>query len=364
MELDGLRAIAIMLVMCEHGGVPFVPGGSVGVDVFFALSGFLITSIIVKEWGRDRSVRLCRFYMNRVLRLVPALVVVTLAVYLFVQLVLPTNPYITPPTTSGLPYVWGYIGNWREAIHAHSGGLGLLSHAWSLAVEEQFYILWPIALVLLLRRGVDRRRLAVGTVGLASCLLGWGIVVSVLPINGGVYARTYFGSDTHSAGLMLGCALALWLSIPHRQLRFRVPLFLGGATLVVYLALNLNQSQWAPAPTFFLASLGTCMMIAAIVEGTPRGVTATLGSRPVSYVGRISYGVYLWHYPMYYGLAWLPFFYGHAHAGWFWIIKGTAPLAVAALSYRFVEQPFLALKTRGALPTPDPLLLAETIQSP
>ena len=149
--LDGLRGVAVLAVLGFHGGVPFMRGGFLGVDVFFVLSGFLITSLLYEEWRRTGAIRLRAFYMRRVLRLLPALILLLLALTIY-AIWLPW-PDQRARLRAEIAFTLLYVANWALAFRLVPD-LGFLAHAWSLAIEEQFYLVWPLALLLLLRSGV------------------------------------------------------------------------------------------------------------------------------------------------------------------------------------------------------------------
>ncbi|HET9690764.1 MAG TPA: acyltransferase, partial [Acidimicrobiales bacterium] len=201
--LDGLRAVAVLSVLGYHLYEPHVlPSGYLGVDLFFVLSGFLITTGLVDEFDAGGGVVFGRFYVRRALRLLPAALAVVLVA---LGLALATlHGDLRHQTLVGLPWIVLYAGNWARAVGASS--LGVLANLWSLAVEEQFYLLWPVVLVAFLSRRVARERLAAALVALAAVEVAYR---EVLFHTGVSVERLVNGIDTHSDGLLLGCALAL-----------------------------------------------------------------------------------------------------------------------------------------------------------
>lgn len=336
--LDGVRAAAVGSVMLYHLYRPhLLPGGYLGVDVFFVLSGFLITWGLVTEWDRDGGVSYRRFYLRRALRLLPALGGVLALAAVLVGTSLQGSQRAS--TVAGIPWIIFYVGNWARAIGASD--LGALAHLWSLAVEEQFYLLWPLLLVALLRARLRRQGIAAGLVGLA---VVEAIYREALYRSGISVERLVNGLDTHSDGLMAGCAVALLLSsgalrrAPARALKVGA---WASATLLVVLAEtgNGNSSfQWG----YPLAALGAAVVIAALVIDPPGGLNAVLGSRPAVWVGRRSYGLYVWSYPIYYALPWPRGFTGWPRD----LAEIGLSFVVAATSYRILESPFLRLKHR------------------
>jgi len=304
-ELDGLRGIAVILVIGSHAWIPgFGLGAPAGVTLFFVLSGFLITSLLVSERERTGRVDLVAFYMRRALRLLPALYAFVLVTIVGYGLGLWANK---PADPFAIVAVLGYVGNWASAAGVEPGMFG---HTWSLAVEEQFYILWPAVLLLALRLG-ERRTTAIVLLSLAILVLPWREFV----MNTGGYLRAYVGTDTQADALFFGCAIAL--------LGTRLPSWAGWLGIAGLVAV---AEKWGNiVPFFSLSAVASALAVA--------GCPAALGWRPLAYIGRISYGLYLWHYLF----IW---------SGIPWPVAIAATLATASISYRYLEQPFLRLKER------------------
>jgi peptidoglycan/LPS O-acetylase OafA/YrhL len=263
-ELDGLRAIAVLLVMGSHFGVPgFSSGGFVGVTLFFVLSGFLITGVLTKERLETGHASLPRFYLRRAARLLPALAVVLIVVGTALVAVGDVGVGVVG-VTSALAYV-------SNLVVAGGGNIGPLEHTWSLAIEEQFYLVWPAVLLVLWTR---RRAL------IAVALLGI-VLATVLRIGADPWWGYHF-TLTRADAVLVGCLLAL---VP---ISFRA----GWLALVVLLIVTLAPldpgwlTEWMLLPVAVAAGLA--------VIAAPR----VLGLRPLAYVGQISYGLYLWHFPM------------------------------------------------------------------
>jgi peptidoglycan/LPS O-acetylase OafA/YrhL len=336
--LDGLRAFAVLTVMAAHLNDPhFFAGGGLGVDVFFVISGFLITSILLGEQDKRGRVGFGAFYARRALRLFPALVVV-LAV---VAVVCATDSHIflAHETLAGIPWIVLYAGNWLRAF-SHAASLGVLGHTWSLAVEEQFYLIWPVIFVFGIGRIGDRRRAAALLVSAALAVMAYRAVVLA---HGWSINRVSNGSDTHCDGLLLGCALALWLTSGAEVVMPRVSAVLtviSGAMLVAIM-LAVKDSTVLEGVGYPVAEVATVGTIWNLVTSPLRPLEWILAKPPVLWIGRRSYGLYLWHYPIYGLLAGGP---GVPPRDW----PGALILsfAAAALSFRFVEQPFLNRKQR------------------
>ncbi|HEY2354782.1 MAG TPA: acyltransferase family protein [Gaiellaceae bacterium] len=342
--LDGLRALAVTAVFLFHAkphasGDPWVPGGSLGVDLFFVLSGYLITSLLLAEWDRDGKVRLPDFWKRRARRLFPAVVVVILAALILSALF--ARDVLGATRGDGLSALF-YVNNWHQIYANQSylhlmGAPSLLQHLWSLSVEEQFYILWPFLLVggLLLLGRKYMPLLVIGGIGVSATLM-W-----VLFNPYGDPSRVYFGTDTRAFLLLMGGLLAfLW---PHveRIPRYAIPVLdgLGLAALgiTIWLFFNLvwyEQSYYHGGD--LAASFCFAVLIAAVAHpGTLIG--KAFGVRPLRWVGERSYGIYLWHYPIIvllvpgvdWGLTGAPAIFTQA----------VLVVLAAGLSYRFIEQP-------------------------
>jgi len=334
-----------------------LPGGYLGVDVFFVLSGFLITSLLIGEWDkRDGAVSFRNFYARRALRLFPALACVIVGA-LVLALALRQSGGYAQSTFSGLPWVIGYVGNWSEALRY--GTLGALGHTWSLAVEEQFYLLWPALFVLLMRRRSRRGQLALLLALLAAAEMA---ARAVLAHAGANPSRLYFGTDSHSDGLLLGAAVAFWLSSGHaarltpaaHQL-LRAGTWLGTTLLAILFVFgNLTAAPWQISA----AVLASGMIMTGLVAGDhPAALNRLLSAKAAVWIGRRSYGLYLWHYVVF-AAAWTG--YGHylrSHPAArtttqhliYTALFGAAAIAsfiIAAISYRFIERPILRLKRR------------------
>ena len=307
--LDGLRGIAILVVLTGHYTGKPPGGGGVGVGLFFVLSGFLITTLLLEELGAKGRLSLRAFYVRRARRLFPALGVL-LAVYLVALGALGRN---------GLPTVLLgglYVGNAVQAFvpgnHVMTSALG---HLWSLAQEEQFYLVWPLLLIFVRRRLVLWLALAfLGLVGYRMLLIEHGASV----------IRLWFGPDTHSDWLVVGALLSALRM--RGWLRTREPLPLIGFALFNIGALTSYATmRWEVlAPGF---EIGCALLVAAAVTPTP--MAELLSIRPLVGLGRISYSLYLWHIPVFAA-------FGHHH-----VLPSVAVSLLAAwLSYTFVEQPF------------------------
>jgi peptidoglycan/LPS O-acetylase OafA/YrhL len=361
--LDGLRGLAVLAVIGYHAGVPFLPrGGAIGVTLFFVLSGYLITTLLLREIAVSSRVRLANFYARRALRLFPALLLVVAVVVAYALWFAPAGRGDRHLTA--VPYVLLYVGNWYRAFQGFDS-LGPLDHTWSLSVEEQFYLLWPPVIVAVLLTARVRRRwrgrlLAVALAGSVLPLLVRFLLWDGPAASG---ARVYNGTDTAVDPLMMGCALALCLDLAAGPgaARLRRVLRLAFGPAVVLLVADAvfrlgGHTQGAVTfdllwgPTVF--GLASAVVVGHAVLRSP----AVLRWRPLQAVGLISYGLYLWHYPAL-RIAAAHSDDGHASAAGKLLAVVLAFLA-AGLSYAFLERPLLRLKryfpaggtTRSAAP--------------
>ncbi len=361
-DIQGLRAVAVVLVLLYHAGVPGLPGGYVGVDVFFVISGFLITGLIVREIERSGRLSLTRFYARRARRLLPATALVFVAVAAVTVEVLPVSQWRAVAgdmVASAL-----YVVNWRFAelsvdYLAADTASSPLQHFWSLAVEEQFYIVWPLLIVALLwwsrrRSGVlSRGRLALGLLVIALPSLAWSV-----HLTGADPGRAYFVTTTRLWELTVGALLAVGLTrVGRLPLVVRVALGWVGIAAIAAAAVLFDVRTPFPGIAALVPVLGAAAVIAA-GTGDGRGRLAPLELAPMQDVGALSYSLYLWHWPVLIG------------AQAFWGTPGeplrvpTALLAIgfsvvpAWLAYRVVEQPF---HTSSLLATPRRGLVAGVV---
>jgi peptidoglycan/LPS O-acetylase OafA/YrhL len=364
--LDGLRAIAVLAVMIYHVGV--LPGGYLGVDVFFVLSGFLITWLLIGEWEKRGRISFRDFYVRRALRLFPALGCVIAVAVIFAGLMeLAGRPSYRPyslGTFEGLPWVVTFVGNWARALDPSSlaGSLGLLGHTWSLGVEEQFYLLWPALFVLLMRRHFSRGRLAFF---LALTAIAEMIYRLAGTLAGDNSSRIYYGTDTHSDGLIIGCAVAFWLASGRSSGRQVPSGLLKGATwvgtAVLALLFLLGDRSDAPVEVSVAVLAAGAVLVGVVTGKVPAAVGGLLSSPHAVLIGRRSYGLYLWQYVILQAVVAL--YPATALDGRRISVAVTlgavfaAPFIAAELSYRFVELPALRLKRlfRGQQITRSPL---------
>ena len=283
-ELDGLRALAVGAVILNHAMPRYFPGGFIGVDCFFVLSGYLITQVLDDEYQRYGSINLGNFYMRRVLRLMPALWAM-LAVYvaLAVLFIKPVRDHLLAATSA-----FFYVTN---IICANDlGPKGWVEHTWSLGIEEQFYLLWPLALMVLLRNRSQAWKFILLAI---VAVMVWRAVILLTGIVGPGYVYASF--DTRADGLLIGCLLALAPIDGLNKPAARFIIFPLGFLSVVLL-IGQYQSPWYQLLGISLVALcAGWIILAAPVNKT---IARLLRWPPLNYCGRISYGIYLWHFPI------------------------------------------------------------------
>jgi len=371
--LDGVRALAVLGVMAYHGGISWLGGGFLGVDAFFVLSGFLITSLLIEEWRRRRTIALGSFWSRRARRLLPALLLVLVFVACYAAFV------ATPGTYPGLRLdalsTLFYVANWHfilvGANYFNQTGLpSPLTHTWSLAIEEQFYVVWPLVALTVLavfrhrpRRGLGML-LGVSVAGAA----GSAVEMAWLFGRGASLTRLYYGTDTHAQSLLAGAALACTFGLLAERRAAQVG---AGAAARPALAESSGDPGWVATGArskaalgwlglagiagggvlwwhlngddpllyrggFLLAAATTAAVLVSVVAA-PAGAPARLLSlRPLRFLGRISYGMYLWHYPLF---VWIDGARTGLTGYRLFGVESAATVVAATLSYYLVERP-------------------------
>ncbi|MEN9646359.1 MAG: hypothetical protein RL238_3028 [Actinomycetota bacterium] len=300
--LDGLRGLAVAMVLVYHLRPGALPGGFIGVDVFFVLSGYLIGSLLLVEAGEHGSVDLRRFVVRRARRLVPAMLLMVTALAMYGATW--ANPFeLQRLREQGIATVLS-VANWLFIAQGVTytdviAGASPLRHVWSLSIEEQFYLFLPVAMWLLVRsgRGDLRRVVLRGALVLAGLSAAWSALLSV---QGASLGRTYFGTDTRAQALLLGVALgAVQLGRPADDRRARpaaLAAAAGGVLLGVFAWIGDESASFMPRIGFLAVALGATSLIAGIDHLPP--LRWLLSTRPLVGLGLVSYGVYLWHWPV------------------------------------------------------------------
>ncbi|QKE83546.1 acyltransferase family protein [Arthrobacter sp. NEB 688] len=341
-DIQGLRAVAVLTVVLWHAHPALVPGGFVGVDVFFVISGFLMTGVLLTQIERDGRVDLGTFYARRARRLLPAAVAALLGAVAVTVAVVPSTQWVAigkDVVASAL-----YVVNWRMAASsvdylAHEGLPSPVQHYWSLSVEEQYYLVWPVLLGLLAllakRLGGSLRRWAL--VGLVAAG-GLSLAASVV-LTASEPAQAYFVTWTRVWELALGGLVAVGVRRWPRMPRV-LALGLGWAGLAVVLlsAALITAETPFPGVAALAPTLGTAAVLVAGPAAGARGPVLLLSPRPVQLVGDISYSLYLWHWP--FVVAVMAVTGQGTPPVWLGLAAVTASAVPAWLSYRYVEEPF------------------------
>jgi peptidoglycan/LPS O-acetylase OafA/YrhL len=352
-DVQGLRAVAVGLVVLSHAGVPAVSGGFVGVDVFFVISGFLITGLLLADAAENGRVSFATFYTRRALRILPAATVVILTTMLVsIQTLnfLRARAVLTDSVWATFFAANVHFGREGTDYFASDQWLSPLQHYWSLAVEEQFYVVWPTLLALVLfgvrgllaRRGREkpqrRRTLRRGRVVLVLVAVGaWSLYVSVHQTASDptlAYFSTFARAWELAAGALLATLLPAFQKLPDT---LRAALSWAGVTGIAVAALTFNATTPFPGSAALLPVLSACAVIAGGVGAPQFGARMLLGTRPLRFIGDISYSLYLWHWPV--------LVLGAAYAGHALSIGQNLALVAAALllsvaSYFGIENPF------------------------
>ncbi len=357
--IDGLRAIAVIAVMLYHAGIKWIPGGFLGVDLFFVISGYVITRLILDSIAESSALDLREFYAARIRRLYPSLL---LLIALTTVVVAVWAPDAATRFFADIPFVLSGTNNWHlvanhQDYFAAIGRPPLLQHTWSLAVELQFYIIWPLILLGILKY-LGKKNIARGALFIA---MFSGLALFIFSLNmdsasTGRISHIYFGSDTHSIGLFLGAALAVsWIpqnlsrNISQRAQDFVD--FIGVIGLLGLLSTFLfidesNATLYRIA--FPLAAIFGCFIITSLVHPASR-FAPLISKKPLLWIGERSYGIYLWHWVVFQIMR--P---GIDIAGDLWAINAARVLIVFALadiSLRYIEIPIrrgeLSLWWRG-----------------
>jgi peptidoglycan/LPS O-acetylase OafA/YrhL len=357
--IDGLRAIAVIAVMLYHAGVNWIPGGFLGVDLFFVISGYVITRLLLDSIEESSALDLREFYFARIRRLFPSLLLVIASTTIIVAV---WAPDAAKRFFTDIPFVLTGSNNWRlvanhQDYFAAIGRPPLLQHTWSLAVELQFYLIWPLILLAILKY-FGKSNIAKGALSIAT-FSGLALFIFSLNVDSASSSRIshiYFGSDTHSLGLFLGSALAVsW--VPQnltRNISDRAQDFVDGIGVIGFLGLLstflfINESNATLYRIAFpLAAIFGCFTLTSLVHPASR-FAPLISSKPFLWIGQRSYGIYLWHWVIFQIMR--P---GIDLAGEAWAVNAARFLIVFALadiSLRYIEIPIrrgqLALWWRG-----------------
>jgi peptidoglycan/LPS O-acetylase OafA/YrhL len=354
--LDGIRAFAVIAVLCYHAGISWMGGGLLGVDVFFVLSGFLITSLLCRELKRTSSVRLATFWANRARRLLPALILLILGVALYAYAF--RNSIDVGAVRGDALATLLYVANWHfvfsdQGYFVQAAAPSPLLHTWSLAVEEQYYLIWPLLALFVVRRwGIRALAVTAGIGAVASAALMMSLYGAGFSID-----RLYYGTDTRAQALLVGSFLgavgshfgdsftivpSAWNSTRRQRWLWTAVGLVGAIYLAWAWHALAGQNPFLYRGGFLLVAVAAGAVIVGCVTVPVSLLTRLLSLRALVFVGRISYGLYLYHWPLFLAI-------DHAHTG----LTGASLLAtrlivtfsVAAVSFFFVEEP---IRTRRA----------------
>jgi peptidoglycan/LPS O-acetylase OafA/YrhL len=295
-ELDGLRGTAVILVIFADA-LGWPRGSFIGVDMFFALSGFLITTLLLEEWNAYGSISLRHFYWRRYYRLFPALAVLIVIYTLYVLLFVNSGVGLRLRDAG---FGITYLANWAQAVKPFPYTAPDTGYLWTLAIEEQFYLVWPVLLVLLLNGRVGLRGTKWAVLAMIVAVVAWR---NVLISHGADPNRLYFGTDTRFDELLVGClASAFYVSRRRQPIRARWLLMtatVGAVLFLTYRIFKVNQwTFWTMRISLTLVAIATTVVIYACVTDSFVALKRVLSARWLVFTGKISYSLYLWHIPV------------------------------------------------------------------
>lgn len=345
--LDGLRGVAILLVFIFHCRIPgLLKAGYIGVDIFLVLSGFLITALLLKEYEQCGQISLKFFYMRRALRLLPALFTMLATLMLVSVIFFDAQRVIYNLIDSSLAIF--YVANWRKNFGIYHPNW--LAHTWSLALEEQFYIIWPLVAISVLKTRLSMHYLATKIIIAAA---GWWIYRLAISATSLPYHRIYHGIDTRADSLLIGCAIAAFIFTDQwQELRKQKNLLLFlGLIAIVFLSWVANyggvQQNFMVTWGFLLVAVSTVILLLNILSGPQNLFSRVFSLRWLVFLGQISYGFYLWHYPIVRILR-----LQHFSSWEIFCLSGSIGLGLTVLSYYLIEKPCLKLKHKFSYSRP------------
>ncbi|MCU0598042.1 MAG: acyltransferase [Desulfobacterales bacterium] len=340
--LDGMRGIAILLVMLFHANEQFFKGCFIGVDIFFVLSGFLITVLLMKEYDNRKSISFKNFYLRRVLRIAPALFFL-LIIYCGMSIVfLGKQKAISNLIDASI--VISFMANWSRAFGIHPPDF--LGHTWSLSIEEQFYILWPITLSVLLNNINSKKVIAVFVFLIA--LSSWALRI-YLVYQGAPIKRIYNGLDTRADALLIGCVLGIMLSsdvfsdtVEKKLSKFLFFITPSAIVFFVFVSVcmdwkNKQMYYWI----YFIIEMCASFLILDLFVNKKSMIRSILSMKWLVWIGSISYGLYLWHYPIFRLMKSLDFEFTAIFT-----IGTILAFMFSIFSFYTIEKPFLRLKKK------------------
>ncbi len=345
--LDGLRAFAVIAVVLYHMSTRVLPGGLLGVTIFFVLSGYLITGILIREWSQTGRIDLPRFWVHRIRRLFPAILFMVCSVLVVTAFVAPD---LLTKLRNDLFAALFWFTNWWYIFQDLSyfeamGAPSPVNHFWSLAIEEQFYVVWPPLLLLLFHNKVKKESIQKIILALAVVSVA---LMALLYVPGGDPSRVYYGTDTRAFSLLIGAFLAFVLPA-HRvcghgrkglkpQQRKTVGI-VGMACCVGIVVMMVLVDGYAPFMYYggiLIVSLLAGGLVVSLVD-PHNAISKFFSLKPLVYIGKISYGIYIWHYPIL--LLMTDFNTTVETPVWWYLVEAAVVLGVSAFSYHFVEEP-------------------------
>ena len=339
--LDGLRALAVLGIIIYHLNSKWLSGGFLGVDTFFVISGYLITSLLLVEFYRDKSIDLINFWLRRIKRLIPAVFFLVAVVLIFTLLFKPELIIsIKHDAIAAIFYVsnWWYI--YQDVDYFNQFAVAPLKHLWSLAIEEQFYIFFPVIILFLLKKFKPKTITIILIVTSLLSLLAMFVIHSVTGDN----SRVYFGTDTRLQTLLLGCILAfIWPPFVLKKEISRAEkvsinsVGIIGLLILIYLMITVgDQDKWIYNGGFYAISFITLFVIASVVHPASF-LKHAMSFKPFIYIGKRSYSLYLWHFPI---IVFMNSYYVQGQIPWYvYIIEVVAMFMMAEISYKFIETP-------------------------
>lgn len=342
--LDGLRAFSVLAVIAYHLDIKWAQGGLLGVGIFFVISGYLITDQIVSEWNKYQRLQLLKFWIRRVRRLVPAMACMLLFVALWLVIVDPARLQALKGAYISSLF---YVNNWWLIFHNVSyfesfGPASPIGHLWSLSIEEQFYLIWPLILMIGLKMVPRRSKL---TLWILACAAASAFAMALIYVPGIDPSRVYYGTDTRAFALLVGAALAMvW---PSQKLRDRVPKtarfildttgLLGMFMLIMFMVYTNKFDDSLYHGGFVLLTCITAIVIAVLAHPASR-VGSIMGCKPLRWIGTRSYSLYIWHFPVI--ILSSPTVNTEEPSVLRIMLQIAASFILAALSYKYVEEPF------------------------
>ncbi|MCU1466859.1 MAG: hypothetical protein JWM72_2787 [Actinomycetia bacterium] len=336
--LDGLRGLAVLAIIAFHLDYSWARGAYLGVDLFFILSGFLITSLLIMEWRRSNNVALRAFWARRARRLLPALLVLLVFVAVFTRLVI--EPWNRAAVRGdGIASLF-YVANWRfiadkQGYFELFSAASPLRHTWSLAIEEQFYLVWPLVVYGVMRatRGSLRALAAVSAAGIAL-----SIVVMAVAYGPGDPLRAYYGTDARVHTILMGALLAILLSTWTPSAAARRRLLVAGIAAFVVMMYAWHVATGTSSRYYHGGSAAYAVLACVVIAGAlqPGVLRTALGFRPLAWIGRLSYGLYLFHWPL---IVWLVPTRVHLHGLQLNALRLVLTFVAASLSFYLIEVP-------------------------